>query len=178
MLSRSGLPSWAVKLHWSYEMNTHTTGHAQSETHYGRLSLMIVLSLLSMYALMYGMVNSFANVYMNINQFYMAGLMAAPMGIIELALMGAMYRDRKSNMVVAVGSIVALAVFWVLLRQQVAVSDIQFLRSMIPHHAGAILMCEQAPVQDAEIKALCKNIVSSQQSEIDQMKAKLSALGR
>jgi uncharacterized protein (DUF305 family) len=58
------------------------------------------------------------------------------------------------------------------------VSDKQFLRSMIPHHAGAILMCEQAPIEDAEIKALCKNIVSSQQSEIDQMKAKLSALGR
>jgi uncharacterized protein (DUF305 family) len=49
---------------------------------------------------------------------------------------------------------------------------------MIPHHTGAILMCEQAPLQDSEIKALCKNIVSSQQSEIDQMKAKLSALDK
>jgi uncharacterized protein (DUF305 family) len=146
--------------------------------HYRRLVLMLVLSFISMYALMYGMVNAFANVYMNVNQFYMAGLMAAPMGIIELALMGAMYRDKRLNMIVAVGSVVALAVFWVLLRQQVAVSDTQFLRSMIPHHAGAILMCEQAPLQDSEIKALCKNIVSSQQSEIDQMKAKLSALGR
>jgi uncharacterized protein (DUF305 family) len=71
-----------------------------------------------------------------------------------------------------------LALFWVLLRQQAAVSDTQFLRSMIPHHAGAILMCEQAPLQDAEIKALCKNIVSGQQSEIDQMKAKLETLQR
>ena len=159
-------------------MKPHTTTHASSQTHYGRLVLMIVLSFISMYGLMYAMVNAFENVYMNVNQFYMAGLMAAPMGVIELALMGAMYRDRKLNMIVAVGSIVALAVFWVLLRQQVAVSDTQFLRSMIPHHAGAILMCEQAPVQDAEIKALCKNIVSSQQSEIDLMKAKLSALGR
>jgi hypothetical protein len=159
-------------------MKPHTTPHASNGMHYRRLVLMIVLSFISMYALMYGMVNTFANMYMNVNQFYMAGLMAAPMGVIELALMGAMYRDRRLNMVVAVGSVVALAVFWVLLRQQVAVSDTQFLRSMIPHHAGAILMCEQAPLQDAEIKALCKNIVSSQQSEIDQMKAKLSALGR
>jgi uncharacterized protein (DUF305 family) len=159
-------------------MQPHSATHASSQTHYSRLLVMIVLSFISMYALMYGMVNAFANVYMNVNQFYMAGLMAAPMGIIELALMGAMYRDKKLNMIVAVGSVVALAVFWVLLRQQVAVSDTQFLRSMIPHHAGAILMCEQAPLQDSEIKALCKNIVSSQQSEIDQMKAKLSALGR
>jgi uncharacterized protein (DUF305 family) len=159
-------------------MKPHLATHASGDTHYGRLLLMIVLSFIAMFALMYGMVNSLANVYMNVNQFYMAGLMAAPMGIIELALMGAMYRDKRLNMIVAVGSVVALAVFWVLLRQRVAVSDTQFLRSMIPHHASAILMCEQAPLQDSEIKALCKNIVSSQQSEIDQMKAKLSALGR
>jgi uncharacterized protein (DUF305 family) len=49
---------------------------------------------------------------------------------------------------------------------------------MIPHHAGAILMCEEAPIHDAEIQALCRSIISSQQSEIDQMKAKLSALDR
>ena len=159
-------------------MKSHTTTHASSNTHYGRLGLMLVLSFISMYALMYGMVNAFENVYMNVNQFYMAGLMAAPMGIIELALMGAMYRDRRLTTLIGVGCVVALGVFWVLLRQQAAVSDTQFLRSMIPHHAGAILMCEQAPVQDAEIKALCKNIVSSQKSEIDQMKAKLDALGR
>ena len=139
---------------------------------------MIVLSFISMYVLMYAMVNSFANIYMNVNQFYMAGLMAAPMGIIELAVMGAMYRDRRLNTLIGLGSVVALGVFWVLLRQQAAVSDRQFLRSMIPHHGGAILMCEQAPIQDSEIKALCRTIISSQQSEIDQMKAKLRALGR
>jgi uncharacterized protein (DUF305 family) len=159
-------------------MKPHATGHTQSRTHYRRLVLMMVLSLLSMYALMYAMVNEFANVYMNVNQFYMAGLMAAPMGLIELALMGGMYRDRKLNTMVAAGSLIALVVFWVLIRQQTAVSERQFLRSMIPHHAGAILMCQEASIQDSEIKELCGNIVSSQQSEIDQMKAKLRALKR
>jgi uncharacterized protein (DUF305 family) len=139
---------------------------------------MIVLSFIAMYVLMYGMVNAFANVYMNVNQLYMAGLMAAPMGVIELALMRAMYPNRRLNAVVVVGSLVALAAFWVLLRQQAAVTDRQFLRSMIPHHAGAILMCEEAPIQDADIRKLCEGIIASQQSEIDQMKAKLSALDR
>ena len=37
-------------------------------------------------------------------------------------------------------SLVALAVLWILIRQQAAITDRQFLRSMIPHHAGAILM--------------------------------------
>src|SRR4029453_11060187 len=98
-------------------MESHTTRHASSNTHYRGLLLMIGLSFISMYALMYAMVNAFENVHMNVNQFYMAGLMAAPMGLIELALMRAMYRDRRLNMAVAVGSVVALALFWVLLRE-------------------------------------------------------------
>jgi Domain of unknown function (DUF305) len=159
-------------------MKAHTSEHTSGQMHYRRLLLMIVLSFISMYVLMYGMVNAFANVYMNVNQVYMAGLMAAPMGLIELALMGAVYRDRRMNAVVAVGSVIVVSACWVLLRQQAAVSDKQFLRSMIPHHGGAILMCEEAPIQDPEIKALCRTIIASQQSEIDQMKAKLNALSR
>jgi uncharacterized protein (DUF305 family) len=49
---------------------------------------------------------------------------------------------------------------------------------MIPHHAGALLICGEAPVQDEEIRSLCQNIMSSQQSEIDQMKASLARLDR
>lgn len=49
---------------------------------------------------------------------------------------------------------------------------------MIPHHAGAILMCRKASVADAEIKSLCQDIISSQQREIDQMKDILARLGR
>ena len=146
--------------------------------HYGRLLPMVVLSFLSMYILMYAMVDAVANVYLNLNQFYMAGLMAAPMVLIELALMGAMYGDKKRNVAIATVSLAALAGFWILIRQQTAIADTQFLRSMIPHHAGAILMCEKASIRDPEIKQLCGAIVSSQQSEIDQMKAKLAELDR
>src|SRR5438094_8837692 len=46
---------------------------------------------LDVHILMYAMVNRFANVYSNLNQFYMAGLMTAPVVVIELALMGSMY---------------------------------------------------------------------------------------
>lgn len=139
--------------------------------HYGRLLIMAVLSFISMYVLMYAMVDRFANVYANLNQFYMAGLMAAPMVIIELAPMGAMYSDKSRNAFIMVGSLVAMVLFWVFIRQQTAITDRQFLRSMIPHHAGAILMCQEALIRKPEIKELCGAIVSSQQSEIDQMKA-------
>ena len=157
-------------------MKSHSTANAAGQGHYGRLLLMLALSFVAMYILMYAMVNSFAYVYNNVNQVYMACLMAAPMGAIELALMSAMYHDKRLNRIFIAVCIVALAVFWTLIRQQTIVSDRQFLRSMIPHHAGAILMCEEAPIQDAEIKALCKGIISGQQAEIEQMKAKLRAL--
>ena len=147
-----------------------------NKMHYGRLLAMVVLSFISMYVLMYAMVDSFANVYPNFNQFYMAGLMAAPMLIIELLLMGSMYPNKKLNTVLIVAGVLALGLFWILIRQQTAINDTQFLKSMIPHHAGALLMCEKAPIQDAQIQALCRTIISGQQAEIDQMKTLLNTL--
>ncbi len=49
-----------------------------------------VLSFASMYILMYAMVDTFENVFSNLNQLYMAGLMMAPMIVIELFVMGSM----------------------------------------------------------------------------------------
>ncbi len=34
---------------------------------------------------------------------------------------------------------------------QAGIGDKEFLRSMIPHHSGAILMCEQATLTDPEM---------------------------
>ena len=62
------------------------------------------------------------------------------------------------------------------IRQQWLVGDREFLRSMIPHHAGAILMCGRAPVKDPEIRSLCATIIKGQQQEIDQMSAMLAPL--
>ena len=146
--------------------------------HYGRLAAMTVLSFLAMYVLMYAMVDRFNNVYSNVNQVYMAGLMAAPMVLIELLLMGTMYKNKVANIAIAAAGIVAAIAFFVLIRQQALVGDTQFLRSMIPHHASAILMCEKAPIADAEINKLCGDIIASQQAEIDQMKSKLTQLAK
>ena len=147
-----------------------------NKNHYIRLIVMTVLSFLAMYMLMYAMVDSFSNVFASFNQVYMAGLMAAPMVLIELSLMSAMYPHKKWNALIATAGVIALVLFWVGIRQQVAISDKQFLRSMIPHHGGAILMCEQASIHDPEIKQLCQEIISGQRREIDQMKAKLNEL--
>ena len=158
------------------ESHTEHGAHAKHQHHYRRLALMALLSFAAMYALMYAMVNAFDNVLPNVNQFYMAGLMAAPMVIIELALMGMMYPNKRANVtIVSVSALLALA-FWFAIRTQAGVGNEQFLKSMVPHHAGAILMCEKAEVSDPEILKLCAQIIKSQQSEIDQMKALIRKL--
>ena len=152
--------------------------HAMNEHPYRSLLIMAGLSFLSMYILMYAMVDVIGNVYPSLNQFYMAGLMTAPMVVIELALMRAMYRNRTWNALILGASVALGLIFFLLIRQQAAISDKEFLRSMIPHHAGAILMCNQASLHEPQLQELCRNIVSGQQAEIDLMKAELAELGR
>ncbi|MBL8552881.1 MAG: DUF305 domain-containing protein [Phenylobacterium sp.] len=143
--------------------------------HYGRLALMIVLSFISMYVLMYAMVDKFADVHPSLNQAYMAGLMTAPMVVIELILMSMMYPLRGLNAAILATSVVVGVLCFAGIRQQWLIGDGEFLRSMIPHHSGAILMCGKAPIQDPELKRLCATIIQGQQDEIDQMNAMLKA---
>jgi uncharacterized protein (DUF305 family) len=141
--------------------------------HYGRFLVMVGLHFIAMYILMYAMVDVFDNVFHSVNQFYMAGLMTASMILIEIPLMGAMYKDQKLNAAILTVGAIMLAGFFLLIRQQTAVGDRQFLRSMIPHHAGAVLMCEEASLQNAEIRKLCEEIIRSQKEEIAIMKRML-----
>ena len=144
------------------------------QNHYPKLLAMAALSFVAMYVLMYAMVDSASSIYNNVNQAYMAALMAAPMVPIELWLMASMYKDRRRNMVF-LGASVALGVLaFAAIRQQTAVGDRQFLRSMIPHHSGAILMCREASVSDPRVAELCTQIIDSQRREIDQMKELLA----
>ena len=52
-------------------------------------------------------------------------------------------------------------------------SDKAFIDSMVPHHQGAIEMARVAlkNAEHAEIKELSRNIISSQQAEIEELKA-------
>jgi hypothetical protein len=157
-------------------MNQHDAtkdDHASGGRPYVRLAIMAVASFAAMYVLMYAMVDRFANVFPNLNQAYMAGLMAAPMVIIELLVMRPMYPNGTLNVGLMAASVVLLGFFWMSIRAQAAITDRQFLKSMIPHHAGAILMCQETTLRDPELARLCRQIVSSQQQEIDFMKDKL-----
>lgn len=156
------------------DMNEKANRHGRGA--YLRLAAMLLISYAAMFALMYAMVDVFENVVPNINQFYMAGLMTAPMLLIEIWLMRAMYPDARLNLILTGVGLVALMGFWFGIRGQIAVDDQQFLKSMIPHHAGAILMCEQADLKVPKVQKLCDGIIAAQKNEITQMRSMIEEL--
>lgn len=153
-------------------------GHAQNgkmdrqmaAKNYRMLGISFIVMLILMYLIMFTMIYSLGEFIQNINFFYMAIMMATPMTVMMPLMMGSMYPDRKLNLIVYVGCALLFVLAFIGIRTQALVGDTQFLRSMIPHHSGAILMCEQANIKDPEIKTLCGEIIKSQAEEIDQMK--------
>lgn len=137
---------------------------------YVMLAINLGLSLLVMYLAMFAMIWSWGEFIQNVNFFYMALVMWAPMGAIMLATMGGMYRNCKLNAALYLAFAAIFALSLLSIRQQSLVGDHQFLRSMIPHHSGAILMCEEAKFTDPEIRQLCGEIIQAQKEEIAQMK--------
>lgn len=155
--------------HDHQSMNHHKMGSP-----YGMLSLNLLLGALIMYLGMFAMIWSGGEFVQNINFFYMALIMWAPMSAVMLWTMGGMYPNKGLNLALyLLFALVFLLSLWGM-RDQLLVGDRQFLRSMIPHHSGAILMCERSSISDPEIQALCDGIVRSQQQEIAQMKALLA----
>ena len=103
-------------------------------------------------------------------------LVLGDLALLMLWTMRSMYQDRKLNWILA-GIFVAIMIgVFMLIRTQTPVDDEQFLHSMIPHHSGAILMCERSAITDQEIRRLCETIVKTQKDEIAQMEAILTRL--
>ena len=146
----------------------HPGGHhlKKDNMHYVHLAIMVVLHFMAMYALMYAMVDTAGHIYPNLNQLYMAGLMTSPMLLIELALMGGMYPKKRLNLAILGFAAVAMAACFLFIRAQTGIDDAEFLKSMIPHHSGAILMCQEASITDQRIVDLCGQIISGQAEEI------------
>lgn len=138
---------------------------------YIRLLIALSISYVVMVIIMFSRVNVFSNVFLSLNQIYMAGLMVAPMLIIMLTVMNSMFHNKRLNIVLLFVATALIGVIWMLLRTQAGVGNQQFLRSMIPHHASAILVCEQASITDSRIQQLCQEIIESQEREIQEMKA-------
>jgi len=147
--------------------------------HYRMLAVNLTISLVIMYLAMFAMIWSLGEFVQNINFFYMALVMWAPMAIVMVLTMKSMLMNARLNMILhAVFAAVFVLSFWGI-RDQLLVGDRAFLRSMIPHHSGALTMCNRSSLRDAEIRDLCfgpNGIVESQTREIKQMEGILERL--
>lgn len=145
-------------------------------SHYGKLALNLAISTVIMYFVMFAMIDTLGDFYNNLNMFYMALMMVAPMAILMVAMMGSMYSNRSLNRAIYAGFSVVFVLALLGIRSQAAIGDAQFIRSMIPHHSGAILMCREASISDAELARLCGEIERAQREEIEEMQRILDRL--
>ena len=122
--------------------------------HYRGLAVEIVLDFIVMYFVLYTMIATVAHFRFNLNNVYMTLMMVAPMTVIMLVSMRSMFPSRRINMAIGAAAMLVFALSFVGMRTQAGIGNAEFLRAMIPHHSGAILMCEQATLTDPEINAV------------------------
>lgn len=143
---------------------------------YATLALAVTVHLFIMWALTYVGVARLAHVHLNLNRFYMAVVMVAPMVFVMLVAMRHMFTRSRLNAVLKVASALVFLGAFLAIRTQVFVGDAQLSLSMIPHHSVAIKTCEQATLTDQETIRLCDQIVQAQREEIAQMEGILERL--
>lgn len=156
--------------------NTETEKASKKSQSYSKFLLMILISFLLMYGIMFLNVDSVDHIFLSLNRTYMSLLMVAGMAVIMLLLMPGMYPDAKCNRLILGGGIIVFIVALIFLRKQLFIGDAQYMKGMIPHHSSAIMTSKHADIKDPEVKRLSQEIIRSQQEEIAEMKLKLQEL--
>ena len=90
--------------------------------------------------------------------------------------MGKMYPNKKLNTIIVISSIGVFFLALATLRTQTPISDVQYMKAMIPHHSSAILTSEHASIKNPEVRKLADGIIKSQKEEIAEMKHLLHKL--
>jgi uncharacterized protein (DUF305 family) len=143
---------------------------------YARFAAMIATSIVVMLGLMYLNTYRLEDVFFSETRTYMAFVMGAAMAVIMLAYMRNMYSSRWVNVGIFVGSALVFFLALWLVRSQVTVDDVSYMKAMIPHHSIAILTSERARITDPRVRKLADQIIESQRNEIHEMKALIEDL--
>jgi hypothetical protein len=145
---------------------------------YLRFGAMIATSTLVMFGLMYLNTYQLDHARFSETRAWMALLMGAVMAVIMLLFMLKMYTDKRLNMVILGGAVLAFAVSLWLVRSQETVNDVDYMRAMIPHHSIAIMTSERAHIRDPRVRKLADGIIEAQKREIAEMDALIADLER
>lgn len=143
---------------------------------YKRFIMMLSASFLIMYSVMYLNVDKVDHIYLSVTRLYMTVLMVSPMALIMLFSMRSMYKNKKANRIIILSGISIFVAALILLRTQTPINDVRYMKAMIPHHSSAILNSQEANIKDPEVIELSKQIIESQEKEIQQMKNILQRL--
>jgi peptidoglycan/LPS O-acetylase OafA/YrhL len=156
----------------------HGMNHSKENkiSHYTRFVLMLLCSFIAMYITMYLNTYETDHVYFSLTRFYMACLGISAMAVIMLSFMLNMYKNKKKNIAIILGSIFLFVSALTLARTQTPVDDVLYTKAMIPHHSIAILTSERANIKDPEVKKLANEIIEAQKKEISEMKALIKKL--
>jgi len=145
---------------------------------YSKFAVMIGVSTLVMFALMYLNTYQLDHVYFSQTRAYMALIMGAAMAVVMLLFMRDMYPSRQANVAILAASAVVFALSLWLVRSQATVGDVAWMRAMIPHHSIAILTSERARISDPRVRKLADGIIEAQRREIGEMKVLIADLER
>lgn len=145
------------------------TDPTSAHRNYWRFAAMIATSMTAMYALTYANSYRLGDVRWSETRFYMTFVMGAAMAAIMLGFMLGMYRSRKINAAIFVGSAVVFSLALWLVRSQETVQDQSYMRAMIPHHSIAILTSDRAEISDVRVRELADEIIAAQKREIEEM---------
>ena len=158
-------------------MNTQAEHHESNTNPYPKFLLMMAVSFVIMYAVMYLNTYELDHVYFSMTRFYMTCLMISTMALLMLGFMLKMYNDRKKNIAIIIGSVILfVSTFGLVRAQSPIVGDVLWMKGMIPHHSIAILTSEHADIKDPEVKKLAESIISAQKKEIEQMREMIKRL--
>lgn len=150
---------------------------SMKKNQYTKFVGMLAASFVAMYITMYLNTYAIDHVYFSLTRFYMSCLGISAMAIIMFVAMRGMYKNRKKNIGIVVGSFILFVSALGLVRAQAPiVGDVLWMKAMIPHHSIAILTSERADIQDPEVKQLANDIIKAQRKEIEEMKAMIERL--
>jgi hypothetical protein len=158
------------------ENNHSGNQNKESKSNYTKFVLMLLGSFTAMYITMYFNNYAIDHVYFSLTRFYMACLGISAMAVIMLSFMLNMYRNKKKNIAIFLGSIILFASALTLARTQTPIGDVLYMKAMIPHHSIAILTSKRADIKDPEVRKLADEIIKAQEKEIAEMKALIKKL--
>ena len=143
---------------------------------YRKFVLMIVVSSALMYCLMYLNTYQLSHVWFSQTRLFMTLIMAGSMALVMLFFMRDMYKDKGANLALVLGSFALMGLGVWLVRSQVTVGDVAWMKAMIPHHSIAILTSERANISDPRVRKLADDIIEAQRQEIGEMEALIEDL--